>query len=88
MWANHHATCALLSAVQHCQYLNSLPNPFCSDGLDEVRGSDRPKMLKAATRETGVIIPNATAVSGQLPRNFGSGSPPSARAFSETLTAQ
>jgi hypothetical protein len=42
MWANHRAAIALLSAVQRCQYLNSLPNPFCSDGLDEVRGSGRP----------------------------------------------
>ena len=40
MWTNHHAVIALLPAAQHFQYLNCLPNPFCSDGLDEARGSD------------------------------------------------
>jgi hypothetical protein len=39
-------------------------------------------LLEAATRQTG--SPNVTAVL----RNFGSGSPPSAKAFSETATAQ
>jgi hypothetical protein len=49
MWAKSSDAATLTPGTQHFQYLiNSLPNPFGSSGLGEVRGSESLRILKAA----------------------------------------